>query len=156
MQQIKDFKIQREEFKNVKDEVDELIHKNWEDTGFGRYGLNLDPDWDTYDLIDSLHMLGVYTVRKKEELVGYLTVIAKNHPHYKNHIFASNDILFIDKEHRKGLLGYFLVKYVVEDLKKLGVDVLLFNTTIEKPYDPILERLDFDPVEKLYVKILGE
>jgi GNAT superfamily N-acetyltransferase len=101
-------------------------------------------------------MIGVYTVRKDEKLVGYLVVLARNHPHYKDHIFASNDILFIDKEHRKGLVGYFLVKYVTEDLEKRGVSVLLFNTTVDKPYDPILKRLGFKHSEKLYTKYLGE
>lgn len=156
MQQIKDFKIQREDFSVVQHEVDELVHKNWEDTGFGKYGLNLNPDWAAYEAMNNAGLLGVYTVRKNEDLVGYLVVVARSHPHYKDHVFASNDILFIDKDHRKGLVGYFLVKYVVEDLKKLGVSVLLFNTTIDKPYDPILNRLGFEPTEKLYVKFLGE
>ncbi|MDC0135763.1 hypothetical protein OAI26_03680 [Sulfitobacter sp.] len=156
MQQIKGFKIQREDFDDVKHEFDSLVIKNWEDTGLKKYGLNLNPDWAAYEVMNQAGLIGVYTVRKDTDLVGYLVVLARAHPHYKDHVFASNDILFIDKEHRKGLLGYFLIKYVVEDLEKLGVSVLLFNTTVEKPYDPILKRLGFDLTEKLYMKFLGD
>ncbi len=156
MQQTRDIKYQREDFNVVRHEVDELVHKNWEDTGFSKHGLKLNPDWDVYEAIDRAGLLGVYTVRKQDSLIGYLVVVVRKHPHYKDHIFASNDILFIDKEHRKGLVGYFLVKYVVEDLKKLGASVLMFNTTVDKPYDPILNRLGFEPAEKLYMKFLGE
>jgi GNAT superfamily N-acetyltransferase len=156
VQQIKGFKIQREGFDDVKHEFDSLVIKNWEDTGLKKYGLNLNPDWTAYEVMNQAGLIGVYTVRKDTDLVGYLVVLARAHPHYKDHVFASNDILFIDKEHRKGLLGYFLIKYVVEDLEKLGVSVLLFNTTVEKPYDPILKRLGFDLTEKLYMKFLGD
>lgn len=156
MQQIRDFKIQREDFNEVKDQVDELTHKNWEDTGLSKYGIKLNPDWDIYETLNKSYMLGVYTVRKQNNLVGYLTVVSREHHHYKNTVFASNDILFIEKEHRKGLLGYFLVKYAVKDLKNLGADVLLFTSNIDKPYDSILKRLDFQPLEKVFIKKLGD
>ena len=156
MQSIRGFKIQAEDYQEVKEEANELIYQNWDDTGYKEAGIELNPDWEAYDALYYAGMIGVYTVRKDEKLVGYLVVLARNHPHYKDHIFASNDILFIDKEHRKGLVGYFLVKYVTEDLEKRGVSVLLFNTTVDKPYDPILKRLGFKHSEKLYTKYRGE
>ena len=150
MFKYKDFTIQEEDFLKVRDEADELILRNWEDTGLE--GLELNPDWSFYEAVYTAGMFGVYTVRKNTNLVGYLGIIAKNHPHYKETIFASNDVLFLDKEHRKGLVGYFLIKYCVEDLVKKGVEVLLFNTTVDKPYDPLLNKLGFKHLENLYIK----
>lgn len=150
MKKYKDFVIDEEDYLKVKQEVDKLIQDNWEDTGIE--GLKLNPDWSAYDVMYSAGMFGVYTVRKDNVLVGYLGVIARNHPHYKDYIFASNDVLFLDKECRKGLVGYFLLKFCVEDLIKKSVNVLLFNSTVDKPYDSILERLGFKHQENLYVR----
>lgn len=150
MLQYKDFLIQEEDYLKVKDDVDELILKNWEDTGIE--GIELDPDWEAYDVIYRAGMFGVYTLRRNNKLVGYLGVMARKHPHYRKTTFASNDMFFIDKDHRKGLAGYYLLKYCTEDLEKKGVSVLLFNTTVEKPYDPLLKRLGFSHLENLYIK----
>ena len=147
---------QQEFYHQVKKELPDLIKLHWEEIALNKDVIKLNPDWEAYDALYYAGMIGVYTVRKDKKLVGYLVVLARNHPHYKDHIFASNDILFIDKEYRKGLVGYFLVKYVTEDLEKRGVSVLLFNTTVDKPYDPILKRLGFKHSEKLYTKYLGE
>jgi len=150
MKKYKEYTISEEDYLKVKHEADTLIKDNWEDTGLE--DLKLNPDWSTYDAMYAAGLFGVYTVRKKSKLVGYLGILARNHPHYKDYIFASNDVLFLDKECRKGLVGYFLLKFCVEDLTKKGVNILLFNSTVDKPYDLILKRLGFKHQENLYMK----
>ena len=145
--------IQEEDYLKLKPEANDLILKNWEDTGLE--DLELDPDWSSYDVLYQAGCFGVYTARENNVLVGYLGVLARNHLHYKGSVFASNDVLFLDKDYRKGLAGYFLIKYSLEDLKKKGVDVFLFNSTVEKPYDPILKKLGFKHHENIYIKKAG-
>ena len=89
-------------------------------------------------------------------MVGYFVIIARQHPHYKDHIFAANDIVYIDPDYRKGLAGYFLIKYAEKDLKKRGVSVLVVNTKVHKPFDAVLERLGFENVERIYSKYIGD
>lgn len=156
MQQIRDFKIQQEDFYTVKEEVDELFYKHWEEVADNKDKIKLNPDWSFYEQVYLAGNLGVYTIRHLEKLVGYFVVIARSHPHYKDHIFASNDIVFIDPEYRKGLAGYFLIKYAEQDLKDKGVSVLMINVRVRKPFDAVLQRLGFSKVERQYSKYIGE
>lgn len=156
MQQIRDFKIQQEDFYTVKEEVDGLFYKHWEEVADNKDKIKLNPDWSFYEQVYLAGNLGVYTIRHLEKLVGYFVVIARSHPHYKDHIFASNDIVFIDPEYRKGLAGYFLIKYAEQDLKDKGVSVLMINVRVRKPFDAVLQRLGFSKVERQYSKYIGE
>lgn len=156
MQQTHDIKYQREDFYKVKREVDELFYNHWEEIAVNKDKIKLNPDWSFYEAIYTSGNLGIYTVRDKEKLVGYFIVIAKPHPHYKDHLFAVNDILYLDPNYRKGLVGYKMIKFVEEDLKKMGVSVLAVNTKVHKPFDPLMERLGFDLTERVYTKYIGE
>jgi GNAT superfamily N-acetyltransferase len=148
-------KYARETLTKVRKEIEYLIHKNWEETSVYKDTLALDPDWDTYEAAEKTGMLGIYTAREQEKLVGYLVVIANNHMHYKGHIFASNDILYLDPDYRKGFTGIKLIKFVEEDLKKMGVSVFNINTTPLRPFGNLLERLGFNLIEQIYSKKLG-
>ena len=156
MQQTRDIKYQREDFYKVKKEVDELFYNHWEEIAVNKDKIKLNPDWSFYEAVYTSGNLGIYTVRDKEKLVGYFIVIAKPHPHYKDHLFAVNDILYLDPNYRKGLTGYRMIKFVEEDLKKMGVSVLTVNTKVHKPFDPLMERLGFNFTERVYTKYIGE
>lgn len=156
MQQTQGIKYQREDFYKVREEVDELFYKHWEEIALNKDKIKLNPDWSFYETVYLAGNLGIYTARAGEKLVGYFVVIARPHPHYKDHLFAVNDIIFIDQEYRKGLVGYKLIKFVENDLKKMGVSVLAVNTKVHKPFDSVLERLGFENTERLYTKYIGE
>lgn len=156
MQPTQGIKYQREDFYKVREEVDELFYKHWEEIAVNKDKIKLNPDWSFYENIYLSGSLGIYTARSGEKLIGYFIVIARPHPHYKDHLFAVNDIIFIDQEYRKGLVGYKLIKFVENDLKKMGVSVLAINTKVHKPFDSVLERLGFSNTERLYTKYIGE
>lgn len=156
MQQTQGFKYQREDFYKVKKEVDELFYNHWEEIAVNKDKIKLNPDWSFYEAIYNTGNLAIYTVRKDEELIGYFVVIAKPHPHYQDHLFAVNDIIYLAPEHRKGLVGYKLIKFAENDLKKMGISVLVVNTKVHKPFDPLMERLGFNLVERVYSKYIGE
>jgi GNAT superfamily N-acetyltransferase len=147
---------QIENFYTLKEEVDELFQKHWEEIALFKDKMKLNPDWNYYEMLYKEGMLGLYTARKNNKLVGYFVVVAKEHPHYKDHTVAANDILFVDPDHRKGLVGYKLIKFAKENLKELGVSVLSINFKTHKPFDKILERLGFENTEKLYTVYIGD
>lgn len=145
-----------DDFSVVKSEIDYLLSKHWEEIAVNKDKIKLNPDWNFYDLLNSAGYLGIYTARSDGKLVGYFIVVAKEHPHYKDHIFASNDIIYLDPDYRKGLAGYRLIKFAEDDLRAKGVSVLTINTKVHKPFDPVLERLGFNLTERSYSKYLGE
>ena len=153
---MESFKIALDDWDTVKDEVDELFYKHWDDVALNKDKIKLNPDWDFYDILNKAGYLLAYTVRVGAKLVGYLIVVTKKHPHYKDHTFAASDIVFIDKDYRKGLVGYNLIKFATADLKGKGVSVFLVGTKVHKPFDPILNRLGFNLIERIHSKYLGE
>jgi len=152
--QTKGFKIGLESFYKVKDELEGLLRGHWEVSGTYKDNLELNPDWEYYQTLYDKDNLGLYCVRDKDQLVGYLVVVVRTHPHYKNHVVAYTDLVFIKPEQRKGLLGYKLIKYAEEDLKEKGVSVFSMSTKQDKPFNKLLERRNFELQESLYTKYL--
>ena len=150
------FTYQREDLHTVRQEVDELFYKHWLEIAVNKDKIKLNPDWGFYEALYNAGYLGIYTVRHHQKLVGYFVVVVKSHPHYKDHLFGVNDIIYIDPDYRKGLVGFKLIKFVEKDLVNFGVSVLSVNTKVHKPFDAVLERLGFDLVERVYTKYIGE
>jgi GNAT superfamily N-acetyltransferase len=146
----------RESLESVRYEVDDLFQRHWEDIALNKDKIKLNPDWSFYENLYSSGNLGIYTARSNGELVGYFVVVAAPHPHYKDHYFATNDIVFIHPDYRRGLAGYKLIKFAEEDLKKNGVSVLVINTKAHAPFDTLLQRMKFTLTERVYSKYLGE
>lgn len=145
-----------DDFSVVKSEIDYLIKKNWEDLATDKDKIKLNPNWGFYETLNSAGYLGIYTARSDGKLVGYFIAVATEHPHFRDHIFASNDVLYLDPDYRKGLAGYRLIKFVEDDLRAKGVSALTITTKVHKPFDPVLERLGFNLAERVYSKYLGE
>jgi GNAT superfamily N-acetyltransferase len=150
------FKYAREDLSSVKEEAQSLIKNHWEEIAVNKTKIKLNPDWDVYETLHQAKQLGIYTARKDGILVGYFVVVASPNPHYKDHIFAVNDILYLSPEHRKGFVGAKLIKFAEKELKELGVSVLVINTKVHKPFDSLMERLGFGLIERVYSKYIGE
>ena len=152
----KDFTFQRESLSSVKKEIIPLLESHWDEIALNKETIKLNPNWEAYEMLEQLGSLGLYTARKQSKLVGYFVVIAEKSIHYKDHIFAANDIIYLDPAHRKGFLGLKLIKFVEQDLKSMGVSVLTINTKVHQPFDVIMKRLGFSLIERTYSKYLGE
>jgi len=148
-------KYQIEKVRDCRKEVQPLIEKHWEEIALNQDVIKLNPDWETYDKLESLGLLYAYTAREGDKLVGYFTVVATKGLHYADHIFAACDIIYILPEYRKGRAGLGLIKYVEEDLKTKKVSSLTINTKCHSPFDSLLEHLDFTLTERLYTKYIG-
>jgi GNAT superfamily N-acetyltransferase len=156
MQETNGFEYSRENFSDVRNDIEVLLEKHWEEIALNKSKIKLNPDWDTYLSLYEAGQLGIYTARKDKKLVGYFIVVAAPNPHYKDHIFAVNDIIYLDPEYRKGFVGVKLIKYAEKNLKELGVSVLAINTKVHKPFDSLMERLGFSLIERVYSKYIGE
>jgi GNAT superfamily N-acetyltransferase len=156
MQETNGFKYARENLSSILGEVEALLEKHWEEIALNKEKIKLNPDWDAYASLDQAGQLGIYTARKDTKLVGYFIVVAAPNPHYKDHIFAVNDVIYLDPDYRKGFVGIKLIKFAEKDLKSLGVSVLAINTKVHRPFDSLMERLGFKLIERVYSKYIGE
>tara|TARA_R110000822_G_scaffold143392_3_gene281635 strand:- start:339 stop:800 length:462 start_codon:yes stop_codon:yes gene_type:complete len=145
---------QQEFLIQVQDEMKYLTKLHWDEIALNKDSIKLNPDWDAYNNLECQGKLKIFTAREKGILVGYFFVVLGTNIHYKDHLFASNDILYLHKDYRKGFAGIRLIKFAEKYLKEDGVSVLTINTKVHKPFDKVLERLKFKNVERVYSKYL--
>jgi GNAT superfamily N-acetyltransferase len=145
---------QQEFLINIQKELELLLTDHWEDVAVNKDVIKLNPDWDAYHNLEDSGALKIFTVRVDEKLVGYFVVILRNHIHYKDHLYAFNDALFLKHDYRKGLTGAKLMKFAEKCLKDDQVSVLVVNTKRHKPFDGLLEWLGYSHVENVYSKYL--
>jgi len=149
-------KYQQEFLSQVQSEAKYLIELHWSEIALNQDKIKLNPDWDAYYELEGQGKLKIFTARDNGNLVGYFVVILGNNIHYKDHLFASNDIIYLRKDFRKGFAGIRLIKFAEVCLKGDGVSVLLINTKSHKPFDKVLERLKFKPIERVFSKFIGD
>lgn len=147
---------QEEELKDCLDEMKPLLEDHWKEIALNKEKVKLNPDYDKYLEADEKGLLHVLTARDNDKLIGYFISFVQMHIHYKDHLFAVNDILFIDKNYRKGSTGYKMFKKAEESLKEIGVDVLVIHSKVNNDFKPIMDKLNFERVEYIYSKFIGE
>lgn len=145
---------QQEFLDTVEKDIKPLLQDHWEEVAVNKSAIKMNPDWDAYHNLEDNGALKIFTARSDGELIGYFVVLLRNHIHYKDHIFAANDVLFLKQEYRKGLTGAKLMKFAEKCLKEDGVSVLVVNTKRHRPFDGLLEWLGYSHVENVYSKYL--
>jgi GNAT superfamily N-acetyltransferase len=145
---------QQESFVTYKGDAIPLLEKHWQEIALNKDKIKLNPDWDAYADLEDAGVLRIFTARDDNKLVGYFVTFVKLHLHYKDHLFAYNDVLFLASDYRKGFVGPKLMKFAEKCLKEDGVAVLVVNTKLHKPFDTLLKWLGYKHVENLYSKVL--
>ena len=149
-------KFQQEFLATCADEAQYLIELHWQEIAVNKHKIKLNPHWDAYAELESENQLRIFTARQDGELIGYFVVILGVNLHYKDHVFAVNDVLYLRKDWRRGFTGVKLVKFAEQCLKADGVSVLTINTKTHQPFDKLMEYLRFNMVERVYQKYIGD
>ena len=149
-------KYQQEFLSSVRGEIEPLLNSHWEEIALNKEKIKLNPDWDAYQSLEDQGKLKIFTARDDGQLVGYFVVIVGTNIHYKDHLFASNDIIYLSPNHRKGFTGIKLIKFAEKCLKTDGISVLTINTKVHQPFDKLMDFLKFRKIERVYSKYLGE
>jgi len=137
-------------------EMKPLLAKQWEEMALNKDRVAFSPDYDLYYKIEGAGGLHMVTARKGGTLVGYYVAFVSKHPHHKEHLFATNDFVFVEPSCRKGYAGVGLFKYAEKSLAELGVSVVVINTKAHAPFDNLCEYLGYSSEERLYSKYIGK
>lgn len=148
--------FQQEFLNTCEEESKVLIKEHWEEIALNKEKIKLNPDWEAYRLLEEHGKIKIFTAREDSNLIGYFVVFVDRHIHYKDHLFAVNDIIFLKEEYRKGFVGGKLIKFAEKCLKEDGVSVLSINTKVHKPFDGLMDFLGFKLIERVYSKYLGD
>jgi hypothetical protein len=147
---------QQEFLDNCRQDCEELIQLHWEEIALNKGVIKLNPDWESYEALEESGTLKIFTARDGSNLVGYFVVLVGRSLHYKDHIFAENDIIYLHKDYRKGYTGIKLIKFAEKCLKEDGVSILKVNTKVHQPFDTLMSFLKFNLIERVYTKYLGD
>ena len=144
----------RENVKDVWPEIRPLFDLHWAEIAHYK-DIPLDPDYEFYVKADEMGMVRVYTAREGGVLVGYCVFFVRPHPHYKRHVYANQDVLFIRKD-RRGRFGMKFVNWCDEQLKAQGVSVATQHVKVAHNFGPALERLcGYEQQDVIYSKRLA-
>ena len=147
-------KYQQEFLSQVQSDIEPLIRLHWEEIALNQDNIKLNPDWESYANLESEGKLKIFTARDGDNLVGYFVTVLGRNIHYKDHVFASNDVIYLHKDYRKGFAGIRLIKFAKKCLSEDGISVLTINTKVHQPFDKVLERLGFNLIERVYSSYL--
>jgi GNAT superfamily N-acetyltransferase len=145
-----------EGFDQARYEIEDLLKLHYEEIALNKEHIPLDPDWDRYrNLIESKQAY-LLTVRDDDKLVGYSIFFVTKHIHYKSSIFASNDLIFLHPDYRKGMVGVRLIQFCEQYLKAMGVAKILWHVKFNKDFTRILHHMGYVDEDMIVGKIIKD
>lgn len=144
--------IQLECLANVKEEIKPLLEEHWELVALNKGKIKLNPNWKEYARLDAAGVLRIFTARDEGQLVGYFVLFISQSVHYQDHLFATNDVIFVLPDKRAGATGYKLVKHAEDYCRDSGVSLMTINTKVHLPFDSLMVGMGFDLIERIYAK----
>ena len=145
---------QQEFLDSVIPEIKPLLDDHWKEIANHKDKIRLNPDWVTYKSLEADGGLKIFTARSGGNLIGYFVVVVNRGLHYRDHLFATNDVIFLTKEYRNTGLGHKLIEFAEKCLSEDGVTVLAINTKVNHPFDGLMEQMDYRLTERVYTKVL--
>lgn len=139
----------------IKDEMWPLLERHYQELTLNKEVVKLEVDWTQYESLEKLGMLEAITAREDGLLVGYSVFFVHHHMHYKSLKVASNDVLFLSSEHRKGSIGIRLIKESEKHMRAIGVNKIAWHVKHSLDWSKILVRLGYANEELVLGKILG-
>lgn len=115
----------------------------------------VDMDHGLYRSVDGAGMLRMYTARESGDLKGYAIFFVRANPHYRESLQASLDMIYLEKESRRGFEGVRFLKFCDGELERDGVEVVYHNVTLRRDYGLVLKRMGYEKKEVVYSKRLG-
>jgi hypothetical protein len=149
-------KFQCEPVLQVKPEMEPMLEDHYQELTLHKDKIKLAPDWELYDKMEKTKNFYLLTARLEEQnnmLVGYSAWFVKTHIHYKETIVAANDVLFLHKDFRQGMLGIKLIKYSEQEMKKYAHKIT-WHVKGEPDFRPILHRMGYIDEDVIVGKML--
>lgn len=114
----------------------------------------LDPDYDFYKASQERGLLRIFTARADDRLIGYaIYFVARSHK-YRSSIQATQDILFLHPDYRRGGTGYRLIEFADSQLRSEGVQVVIQHVKAIHDFGSLLTRMGYELQDLYYTRRL--
>jgi GNAT superfamily N-acetyltransferase len=141
-------------------DADDLLRMHYQELTLDKHLVQLAPMHERYAKLEAAGKLEVYTARHDGALVGYSLFVVDRHIHYRDLLVASNDVLYLHPEYRRGMAGIKLIRYSEEMLAERGVDKVFWHIKFnrepgdKKDFRAIMHRMGYGDEEVVVGKIL--
>ena len=147
---------QREAFVNVYAEALPLLELHAKEIAHYQ-DIPLKVDVERYKLADEAGSLRIYTARTGATgaLIGYAAFFIAFNPHFASSLQAVQDVLYVQPEWRGLMVGYRLIRFSENELRREGVQAVYQHEKIAHPeLGQLLRRMGYEAVDTIYAKRL--
>lgn len=140
---------------DVRGDIGPLLQFHYDELAMHKDAISLAPDWQRYLALEQARRLLVFTARDDEHLIGYAAFFVDVHIHYSGSLVASNDVIFLHKDYRRGsTAGADLITYSEDTLRTYGVNKVLWHIKFKFNWSAILKRRGYAPEDFTMGKLL--
>lgn len=141
----------------MREEITPLFIKHKDEVAVYDF-FELDPDWDTYKFYEDAGKYVHFTARDEDgTLVGYVSYAVTNSLHYKAEIYATMDLIYLHEDYRHTGIAEDMMEFAENYLKEnYGVTMLTIHMKTRAPFETLALSLDYDKMEYLYTKYVGD
>lgn len=111
-------------------------------------------DFDFYNGAQSQGVLRIFTARNGA-LAGYAVFVVAKHPHHSESLQATQDLIFLAPEYRKGDAGLSFLRWCDQQLKDDGVQVVYHSSDLKRDIGPVLERIGYQHIQNVWARRLA-
>lgn len=119
--------IKEVSFDEIIDEMMVLLVDHREEVTTHKHLMKLKPDQEKYRQLEEKNMLLCLGAYFNGKLVGYSITFIMPHLHYMDLMISSNDVIYVNKEHRNTRLGLCLIQETEFLSKKRGSQFMLWH-----------------------------
>ena len=139
--------FQREAAQDCFAEAIPLLIEHWQEITYID-GLTVKPEFSKYESLERNGILRTYTARLEGKLIGYAVFFLSPHLHFKKHLFAYCDVLYIMPAHRG--FGHRFTRWCNNRLRDDRASVILYNVNKKFDFGSILKRQGFKHTDDVY------
>lgn len=145
--------LQRESLASFKPDIESLLELEWQESDINDWPMGYEMDWHRYGLLDAHNMLLAYTLRDRQNLVGYVIFIKDHSHHHKGCKVARLDLFFVHPDYRKGRNAMDLLNFAQDSMDGMGVDMTIVSCFMQSRVDVLYKRMGYKPLERTFVRL---
>jgi L-amino acid N-acyltransferase YncA len=104
----------------LNDDLKLLLQRDYDEIEVDKHALPHDPDWDFYREQNRAGTYRIVAARRNGRLIGYNSFFLGHHSRHRGVIFAQNDVLYLEPEQRRGIIGARFLNESARLLKEAG------------------------------------
>lgn len=144
-----------ERISEMRELLEPLLEEHYKEVAMYQDHIDLNPNWEAYEAMEEIGNTRMYAMWRDEELIGYNVFFVTPHMHYQDHEYAVNDVVYIHPDYRGTECTPEFFNYCEEMLQKEGISVISYHMKTFKPFQSLMEALEYDHAEHVYMKYVG-